>query len=131
MIKLATLKETLDDMKSGVYDFTKDGKCTGCGSCCSNLLPMTKKEVDEIRRYVKKNNICEIHYLFPIATPVLNMTCPFLDLSKGKDKCRIYSVRPSVCRGFSCNKEVRDKSKIQFGAGNIRIINVREEFFEE
>ena len=90
---------------------------------------MTKKEVDGIHRYIEKNNICEINYLFPTATPILNMTCAFLDLRKGKDKCRIYSVRPNVCRGFICNKEERDKSRVQLDEGNIKIINVRKEFF--
>lgn len=28
---IGTLEEVMKDMKYGVLDFTKDGKCSGCG----------------------------------------------------------------------------------------------------
>lgn len=36
---IGTLQQAYEDMESGVYDFTKDGKCSGCGQCCMNYLP--------------------------------------------------------------------------------------------
>ena len=44
-MKQTSLAEVLNDMKHGVYNFTKDGKCTKCGNCCTALLPMTKDEL--------------------------------------------------------------------------------------
>jgi Fe-S-cluster containining protein len=37
------------------------------------------------------------------------MICPFCDLAKEKDKCRIYEVRPRVCRTYICSKKVDKK----------------------
>ena len=28
-------------------NFTKNGKCSKCGSCCSNFLPLTQSEIKE------------------------------------------------------------------------------------
>ena len=33
---IETIKEVVSNMNSGLYDFTVDGKCSECGSCCSN-----------------------------------------------------------------------------------------------
>lgn len=46
-------------MEDNIYNFCKDGKCSQCGNCCSNLLPMSRKEVDAIHRYIRKNHIKE------------------------------------------------------------------------
>ena len=51
---IGTIEQMIKDMEHGVYDFTKDGKCSSCGSCCSNYLPLSSKELKEIKRYVKK-----------------------------------------------------------------------------
>ena len=34
--------------------------------------------------------------------------CPALDKSKQKNKCRIYNIRPFVCRQFLCGKESKN-----------------------
>ena len=57
---IGTLEEVMKDMKCGVFEFTKDGKCSGCGQCCSNYLPISSKEIKEIKRYVKKHHITEL-----------------------------------------------------------------------
>ena len=49
---IGTLEETIREMKNGVYDFTDNGKCTSCGQCCSAILPLSKKEIKEILRYI-------------------------------------------------------------------------------
>ena len=49
---IGTIGQMIKDMEHGVYDFTKDGKCSSCGSCCSNCLPLSSKELKEIKRYV-------------------------------------------------------------------------------
>ena len=124
-----SFERMIKDFNNGTYDFTKKGKCTGCGACCSNLLPMTDDEIVVIKQYVKANNIKEqSHIVAPLATPTIDLTCPFLDNSKSCDKCAIYEVRPKICRDFICDPKQRPKVDLEWGL-RCRPINVREEFF--
>ena len=114
--------------KHGPYDFTKDGECSGCGQCCSNFLPISAKEIKEIKRYVAKHKIKEQGNCFPVSTGLLDLTCPFR--SETERKCLIYSVRPEICRVFMCN---HDKSEIMKNKKCLhkkyRAIDMRSEFF--
>lgn len=74
-----------------------NGKCTKCGKCCGLFIPVTKKEVAKIKKYVKENNIEPENRITPKA---IELRCPFLDLKN--HKCNIYPVRPFVCRDFIC-----------------------------
>lgn len=117
-------------MESDVHDFTRNGECSNCGACCSNMLPMTETEIRNIRRYVKRNGIRERKRLLPVNGPMLDMTCPFRD--NDKQTCAIYTARPAVCQRFRC-----DKSRAQVAedigpdAQKMRLVNVRAEFFTE
>ena len=108
---IGTLAETYKAMKDGVYDFTKDGECSSCGSCCSALLPLSNREIKEIARYIKKHNIkpCNHKVGAPIAMDIdFDMTCPFRD--NVNRVCIIYPLRPLICRDFLCsnvNKHVQ------------------------
>ena len=55
-----------------------------------------------------------------------DMTCPFMDDSKLKEKCRIYPVRPEICRQFNCSK---DKKPFNGKGQNYDVVDVRREFF--
>ena len=102
-MKVGFLDEVLADMKAGVYDFTKDGKCSNCGQCCADLLPISDEEVRKIRAYIKRNNIKEQKHFLPIVlVPEFDLTCPFR--SNAERKCVIYEVRPAICRDFQCDK---------------------------
>ena len=101
-MKFGALEDMLKEFSDGTYDLTDNGKCTGCGSCCTNFLPMTEKEVSIIHRYIKERNVKEQKHFIPSSMPTVDMTCPFLDDSKSCDKCLIYEVRPRVCRDFIC-----------------------------
>ena len=99
--------EVIDDMENGVFDFTVDGKCSRCGSCCSRYLPLSRSEIRDIKRYVEKKHIQrQIHIGAPLATPAaLDMTCPFLDMTNPSEtKCAIYKCRPAICRKFLCSQ---------------------------
>lgn len=102
MSKVGTMDQMLSDEKRGVTDFTVDGKCSGCGNCCANFLPISDVEIERIRRYIKKHGIKERIRCFPTAEPMVDMMCPFRD-DIGK-KCTIYEVRPAICRDFQCDK---------------------------
>ena len=127
---IGTIQEVISDMESGVMDFTKNGKCTGCGECCSVLLPLSEKEIRKIKRYVEKHHITEKRHFAPTAELLYDMTCPFLDGSKEKDKCTVYSVRPAICRTFICNQppsKVRENKELFW---RTRMpVNMRETFF--
>ena len=80
-----------------ITDNTICGKCSKCGECCSNFLPVTQNEVDIIEEYVIKNNIKPQKQNLIMKQ---QLTCPYYD---GK-KCLIYEVRPLICKAFYCNK---------------------------
>ena len=100
-MRRGSFDEFWEDMKSGVYDYTINGECSNCGECCTNLLPMSKKEVARIRRYIEKHNINEQHHNVMYADVHFDMTCPFR--SDVQKKCLIYDVRPQICRSFRCD----------------------------
>ena len=121
------------DMRSGVLDFTDNGKCSQCGECCSNLLPMSGKEIKEIHWYIKKHRILELKHGIPNNDKkLIDLTCPFLDENKPAEKCAIYPVRPEICRSFTCCKAERDKQDVRWAfrkRSTLKLVNVREEFF--
>lgn len=83
-------------------DMTCNHKCSGCGSCCTCILPITKKELAIIKDYVEKNNI-QGSYLSTFNPNNLYAFCPLLDpVTK---RCMVYPVRPFVCRNFKCDKK--------------------------
>lgn len=125
MMSYEEVSRIVQDMKDGTFNFTKNGKCTGCGKCCSNYLPMTDSEILTIKNYIKKHQIKEKHH---ISLEVLDMSCPFLDNSKSCDKCTIYPVRPRVCRDFICDSAQR-KPVNQIYASKCKVIDVRSEFY--
>lgn len=134
MIKMTTLgaeiRKQLADMESGVYDYTVDGKCSNCGSCCSNLLPVSAKEIKTIKRYIQKHGITEQRHRYPTTNPVPDMTCPFR--SESERKCLIYDVRPAICRDFQCDKpRKRIQADKAMYHGRFEPHDMRETFFSE
>lgn len=127
---IADMEQVQRDMEHGVYDFTDNGKCTGCGQCCSNVLPMTDIEIQRISKYIKRYNIKECKHFVPTKEPALDMSCPFLDTSKNKDKCKIYEVRPQICRDFICNPQKRKSPNLD-DYKDFRTVFMKEEFFKE
>ncbi len=110
-------------------DYTKNSECINCGKCCINKLQMTQKELQRIKKYVKKNNIKIITSKFP-TTLVYDNTCPFRDsLIK---KCLIYSVRPLICQEFKCDcgDKATDKWLKQMKINPTNIFYMRNEFKE-
>ena len=126
--KIASLEEVITDYSNGLHDFTVNGKCSGCGGCCSNVLPLTQKEIDRIHKYISNHNIKRQNHIPSIVVNgAMDMMCPFLDTSKEK-KCTIYDARPMICREFICNKwGNHEKSKMSFW--DVRIVNMVEEFY--
>ena len=128
---IGSIDDVIRDAENGIYDFTDHGICSGCGNCCSNLLPMTDVEIQTIRRYIIKHGINphEHSYNF-LSEPVTDLTCPFLDDSKSKEKCMIYPVRPQICRSFNCRMQSQGIPPRLTGALlRARPMDVRNTFF--
>lgn len=123
-----TVEEMLSDMKHGVYDKTDNGRCVGCGECCSNALPMRQKEIKIIQRYIKEHGIKEQKAPAVFAKQPFDMTCPFMRKDVSKDRCTIYPVRPEICRDFKCDK-ARHNDWFHGSMDGFMLIDVRETFF--
>lgn len=108
-----------------VQDFTCNGECSNCGQCCSNLLPMSRKEIKRIKAYIKKHHIKEQRHNGIMG---VDMTCPFRD--EANKKCLIYEVRPCICQLFICNQthDVMLKNKIRCH-NTMQPTAMRHEFF--
>lgn len=108
-----------------VNNFTDNGKCSNCGQCCSNMLPMSQTEVKRIKEYIKKHNIKEQRHN---ALSGVDMTCPFRD--ETNKKCLIYKVRPQICRQFMCNQNIEDMERRKIRYHNLfGFVCMRNEFF--
>jgi hypothetical protein len=127
MIKNGSYEDLLADAKHGVYDCTKNGKCSGCGDCCSNILPLMKKEIEEIKKYIKEHDIKrQEHRSFFLSADTIDMVCPFCDTTK-ELKCTIYPVRPSICKIFLCSNAA--KRRVHLSDAGRRDINMSKVFF--
>lgn len=110
-------------------DYTVDGKCSNCGSCCTNLLPLSEEEIIRIHNYIRANNIKEYRNFLPTNVPSIDITCPFRNNSK--KCCTIYPVRPKICRLSLCNDEARQYSIRDrfYRDKGYSYINMRTEFY--
>lgn len=125
MPKTASLEEFWNDVKHGVYNFTKDGKCVSCGNCCTAILPVTKEELKAIKRYIKRKHIKPVKNI----NVDLDLTCPFRNDTE--KKCNIYEVRPAICRDFKCDKPQKmiDGTKEKYNYDNrFYTVNMRSIF---
>ena len=127
---IGTIEQMIKDMEHGVYDFTKDGKCSQCGQCCANFLPMSEKELKTIKRYVKKHHIKPQKHLMPTVEPTVDFTCPMRN--DAERKCMCYEVRPQICRSFLCSNPKNGimAAKQEFHA-KYRVVDLRKEIFEQ
>lgn len=107
-----------------ITDYTNNGECSKCGACCSNYLPMTRKEVKRLRKWAKKH-----HFKPDVVDNALDFTCPFLD--KGALTCVCYEIRPEICRRFSCHQPTYDAETRKGIAENLHIYSVRSELFND
>ena len=90
---------------------TSCGNCSRCGACCAAMLPLTRKEEKRIRDYIKNHDIKP--EFFQNLTSI-NLQCCFYD--RTEKKCKIYEVRPSICRSFKCDKNNDTIEKEKFDA---------------
>ena len=128
------VKEYLEkEIGCDTVDHSINGKCSGCGNCCTNFLPVTDAEIQRIRKYVDAHNIkpCRHGFTAPLMLEPVDMVCPFRD--EEKKICTIYEVRPLICWGYQCNKTIEKFAADMYGKNydhrKIHYINVRLTFF--
>lgn len=81
------------------------GKCSGCGDCCADLLPLSAEEVRRLKAYAEKHHL-KAHTQKPFYMQGVDLTCPFR--KQRESKCDVYEVRPHICRVFICSKTKED-----------------------
>lgn len=87
-----------DDTVYNIVNNCIGNKCSNCGECCVDFIPLTKREVKNIKSYIRKNNIKENVY---IEDGNFDNRCPFYVKDSCKH-CSIYPVRPEICKTFKC-----------------------------
>lgn len=101
MLVKTTVEEILKTILNGAEKITDNsicGKCSKCGECCTNLLPISQSELNIIQRYVIEHEIRPQTHMLVMQN---RLTCPYYD---GK-KCLIYEARPLICKEFYCYKK--------------------------
>lgn len=81
-------------------DLTCNGECTKCGECCSWFLPISPKDIERMKKYIKANNIKIQQQVLVMQSKLM---CPYYTGNKEKG-CSIYAARPDICRFYQCNK---------------------------
>jgi Fe-S-cluster containining protein len=102
-------------------DNTKNGECSNCGKCCTNILLLTADEITKIKKFINFNKIKPVNRNNFLTSYV--DICPFLSNDK---KCLIYEVRPQICQNFICKTEYDDKF---LNYKQIKAINMLKTFF--
>lgn len=86
-------------------DLTQDGKCSMCGGCCSSILPVTDEELAQAKAYMDERALTP-DFQPDGSCSVMYFHCPFLsnEDENGHRACKVYEVRPAVCRSFLCSR---------------------------
>ena len=88
-----------------VTDYTRNGACSRCGACCSNILPLTEADIETIRKYIYEHDTEPCLHAGDNSDIAIDFICPFLGTGEdGAATCEIYDVRPFVCRLFLCSR---------------------------
>lgn len=97
------LKEIMEKFANGKYkpiNLTCNGKCSKCGECCGNILPIDQEDLEKIKDYVLKNEILPQKQILVMKQ---KLQCPYYNGNKEKG-CSIYMARPKICRIFKCDE---------------------------
>ena len=79
MLVKTTVEEILKTIVEGTGRITDNsllGRCSKCGECCTNFLPISQREVDIIQKYVINNKIRPQTHMLVMQN---RLTCPYYD----------------------------------------------------
>lgn len=127
------MKQNINEIQTKITNFTKNGKCSNCGECCTRFLPISSKEKKEIMRYLEKNDISLTLFSFPYNfDQSLVLLCPFRD--DGHKKCLIYPVRPNICKNTICSNSdssIKQKNLLTRRYPIVDMLDLLEEFLSD
>jgi hypothetical protein len=89
--------QRLQEIRAALPNEDCDG-CDGCGTKCAGEIPMTRWEFAEVRAYLAAHPLAQEATESPGTACVFDPPCRFRDDARGR--CRIYPVRPLICRLF-------------------------------
>ena len=120
---------SMDDMLNTaniVVNNTDNGKCSNCGECCGNYLPLSAEDIKRIHKYLKTHEAKDHRNV--VLQAEFDFTCPFRD--NVKRVCSIYEARPEICRTFKCDQspETIAKNKTLFEK-RYKVVSMRQAFF--
>ena len=121
----SNLNQIIDDMQGGIRNFSQHGVCSNCGSCCGNILPVSKSEI-MLLGTGKQIIVHKADLLHPYPQ-LYDMICPFRN--EVEKKCMIYPVRPSICREFFCGGDPAHNAKIKAEHEAYPTVDMRSVFF--
>lgn len=107
-------------------NFCQDGKCSGCGNCCSNCLPLTAGEIKTIKAYISRHNIKPENHCRPGENDI-DWICPFRD--EVHRRCNIYEARPAICQFFRCDMKFDASAIKRRTKGQRKFVDVRMTFY--
>jgi Fe-S-cluster containining protein len=104
----------MENLRQEELDILIPSLCTRCGKCCLNDSYMSTLSIDrtDVARWRKQGRADILQYVWSI-TPAVHdawvkpdgsecTRCPFVrkDAGAATYKCRIYDMRPQVCRDY-------------------------------
>ena len=93
----------MNSYMSSMVDRTENGICPdNCSLCCSDILVLSEQDVSRIKKYLKKHPEIKPYNYTPVLSSKYIDKCPFNN--PDTHKCMIYSVRPQICKSFSCHR---------------------------
>ena len=117
----------MNSQMANKVDHTIDGKCSGCGACCSAILCVSDAEVKKIKKYLGQHPEVKMINRNTALDKDFKDICPFFN---EVFKCQIYEVRPEICSRFICSA-FKDTSIPPLNHRNKRIINMITTFMGE
>ena len=123
-----SVKQMVENPQKRVKNKCCNGACSGCGECCTDLLPLTVTELERIKKYVDEHHLSENRHTMFWNPNTIDLTCPFRN--DKTQKCEIYPVRPKICREFICNRSQEQILKCRDKVSQSRYTySLRYEFF--
>jgi Fe-S-cluster containining protein len=113
-----SLQETKKRLNK-IYDQIPEMDCNGCGGCCGPIKWFASEDF-VIKDYMKQNNIEYIKW--GIRDFIKNnFKCPYLTKDK---KCKIYPVRPIICRLQGHTEKLPCINKLPFDVSKYKANNL-------
>jgi Fe-S-cluster containining protein len=96
----------------------KSFRCLRCADCCKHLIvKLYKGDISKIKKEGYGDFFVYDNHIKSNVLKQKNFKCVFLSKKKGEYYCKIYSIRPKVCRGYPFveNKKVDSCKPMIFG----------------